>query len=119
VLLAGCGGAAAPAPEPPPQQTAPVHTPPPEIRTEPQGLQLTFLPTVKRETAVHYVMQCQAFNPEGHPSAAGLACPIDLKKAQIDISEAPAGTSLMIHTPNPQVSESLRLWFEEHQRIGD
>jgi hypothetical protein len=116
-VVAGCGGGRADMPPPgvTPPAAAPVRMPPPTVETRDEGLEFTFTPGVREQEAVDYVLRCVANDPEGQPAAASLTCPADLRGLKMDVSEGPAGTSLMLHTGDPRVSEDLRRWFEEHR----
>jgi hypothetical protein len=118
--MAGCGGGRAHAPPAvTPPASAPVNTPPPSVETRDQGLEFTFTPGVREQEAVKYVLRCVASDPAGQPAAASFTCPANLGAMKMDIREGPGGTSLMLFTGDPKVSEDLRRWFEEHKDMTD
>lgn len=114
--IASCGGERSDAPPAiTPPASAPVRTPPPAVEARAERLEFTFTPGVREQEAVDYVLRCVAVDPEDAPAAARLTCPIDLRGLKMDVSEGPGGTSLMLYTGDPKVSEDLRRWFEEHR----
>lgn len=113
LALGGCSRERMPSTLAPPAGEA---VPFPRMEPTPEGLEMTFDPRVREQEALRYVFRCRAVDPADNPRLARLSCPVDLDELKIDVAEGPAGTTLMIYTGDPGISEALRRWFEEHRR---